>query len=106
MELNVSIIELEGHIPATQLPHQSTIYSSFTQIIIQPYLLFQTRWLSAVALSGLFRMAEFDFSLELDFIFNYTNFYQLLLGSNTRSQLNKNQKICQCCDWAEVKWRT
>ena len=120
MELSVSIIELKGHIPATQLPHQSTIYSSFrssfnwlisqpylfSHIIIQAYLLFQTRWLSAVALSGLFRMAEFDFSLELDFIFNYTNFYQLLLGSNTGSQLNENQKICQCCDWAEVKWRT
>ena len=52
------------------------------------------------------RMAEFDFCLELDFIFNYTNFYQLLLDSNSGSQLNENQKICQCCDWAEVKWRT
>ena len=122
MELNVSIIELEGHIPAMQLPRQSTIHSSsrssfncivsqfnhilFFQIIIQAYLLFQTRWLSAVALSGLFRMAEFDFCLELDFIFNYTNFYQLLLDSNSGLQVNENQKICQCCDWAEVKWRT
>ena len=105
MELNVdvSIIELEGQIPATQLPHQSTI-SSFRSPV--NHILFQTRWLSAVALSGPFRMAEFDFCLELDFIFNYTNFYQLLLDSNTRSQLNENQKICQCCDWAEVKWRT
>ena len=93
MELNVSIIELEG-------TYQQRIASSVN------HLLFQTRWLSAVALSGLFRMAEFDFCLELDFIFNYTNFYQLLLDSNSGLQVNENQKICQCCDWAEVKWRT
>ena len=44
------------------------------------------------------RMAEFDFCLELDFIFNYTNFYQhSALGSS---------KFFKCCDWAEVKWRT
>ena len=44
------------------------------------------------------RMAEFDFCLELDFIFNYTNFYQ-------HSELGGN-KFFKCCDWAEVKWRT
>ena len=49
------------------------------------------------------RMAEFDFCLELDFIFNYTNFYQY---PNSGPEINEKKKFCQCCDWAEVKWRT